>query len=153
VSPEYFPLLDIDLSRGRGFTNAERTADTGVVVISETAARRLWPDGDAVGKVVRIHRDQPTDSAPLSTLPSRAYTVVGVARDVDGGPMFRVFAFSGVYLPADLQTPGTELTLRVRGDPEQAWTALVDRLTKVDPALDHEVVTMRTVASIGSYIL
>ena len=58
-----------------------------------------------------------------------------------------------VYLPVDLQTPGTSLTLRVRGDPGQARLALLDRLTRVDPALDHEVQTMRTVAGMGAYIL
>jgi ABC-type antimicrobial peptide transport system permease subunit len=43
--------------------------------------------------------------------------------------------------------------LRVRGDPEQARLALLDRLTRVDPALDHEVGTMRTIAGMGAYIL
>ena len=43
VSPEYFDVLDIDVVTGRGFTQAERTADAGVVVVSETIARRLWP--------------------------------------------------------------------------------------------------------------
>ena len=43
--------------------------------------------------------------------------------------------------------------LRVRGDPGQARLALLDRLTQVDPALDHEVQTMRTVAGMGAYIL
>ena len=50
-------------------------------------------------------------------------------------------------------SPGTSLTLRVRGDVEQARLALLDRLTRVDPALDHEVGTMRTVAGMGVYIL
>jgi hypothetical protein len=85
--------------------------------------------------------------------PSRAYTVVGVARDVDGRAMFQFFSFSGVYLPIDLQSPGTSLMLRVRGDVEQARLALLDRLTRVDPALDHEVQTLRTVAGLGAYIL
>jgi predicted permease len=155
VSPEYFRLLDIDLIGGRGFTNTERTADADVTVVSESAARRLWPNGDAVGQVVRIQIDHPTNLRPpsVSPPPSRAYTVVGVARDVNGGAMFQFFSFSGVYLPIDLQTPGTSLTLRVRGDLEQARLALLDRLTRVDPALDHEISTMRTIAGMGAYIL
>jgi hypothetical protein len=155
VSPEYFQLLDIDLIRGRGFTNAERAADAGVTVVSETAARRLWPNGDAVGQVVRIQADRPTDPPRPSALPSPsgAYTVVGVARDVDGGAMFQFFAFSGVYLPIDPQSPGTSLTLRVRGDPGQVRLSLIDRLMRIDPALDHEIGTMRTIAGMGAYIL
>jgi predicted permease len=148
VSPEYFELLDIDLVRGRGFTVAEGTADSGVAVVAEGAARRLWPNGNAVGQVVRIQladeRGNPS---------SRVYTVVGIARDVGGAAMFQALAFSGVYLPINLQSPGTALMLRVRGDPEQARLSLLDRLTRVDPALDHEVQTMRTLAGMGTYIL
>ena len=155
VSPEYFQVLDIDLMRGRGFTDAERTADAGVTVVSTSAARRLWPNGDAVGQVVRIQADSPADPPRPgpSPPPSRAYTVVGVARDVDGGPMFQFFSFSGVYLPSDLQSSGTSLMLRVRGDPGQVRLALLDRLTRVDPALDHEIQTMGTVAGMAAYIL
>jgi hypothetical protein len=155
VSPKYFQLLDIDLIRGRGFTDAERAADAGVTVASESAARRLWPNGDAVGQVVRIQIDHPTNlrRRSASPPPSRAYTVVGVARDVDGGAMLQFFSFSGVYLPIDPHSPGTSLTLRVRGDPGQARVALIDRLTRVDPALDHEIQTMRTIAGMAAYIL
>jgi predicted permease len=152
VSPELFQLLDIDVMRGRGFTNAERSADAGVTLVSADAARRLWPNGDAVGQVVRIQPHPETPQQPgASQPPSRAYTVVGVARDV-GGPGFQ-FSFSGVYLPTDPLSPGTALMLRVRGDPGQARLALLDRLTRDDPAVDYEIQTMRTVAGMGAYIL
>jgi hypothetical protein len=155
VSPEYFQLLEIDLVQGRGFTAAERSAEAGVTVVSDSAARRLWPNTDAVGQVVRIQADSSTNGGrpAASPPPSRAYTVVGVARDVDGGGMFQFFAFSGVYLPADPQSPGTSLMLRVRGDPGQVRLALLDRLTQVDPALDHEIQTMQTVVGMGAYLL
>jgi predicted permease len=154
VSPAYFQLLEIDLIGGRGFTNAERSAEAGVTVVSEGAARRLWPNGDAIGRVVRIQIDHPTHEGRPSAPPppSRTYTVVGVARDV-GGTMFQFFSFSGVYLPIDPQSPGTSLMLRVRGDPGQARLALLDRLSRVDSALDHEIGTMRTIAGIGGYLL
>ncbi|MDQ3346918.1 MAG: FtsX-like permease family protein [Acidobacteriota bacterium] len=58
-----------------------------------------------------------------------------------------------MYLPIDPQRPGTALMLRVRGDPEPARLALLDRLLRVDPALDHEVATLRTRAGMGAYIL
>ena len=68
VSPGYFQLLEVDLIRGRGFTEAEGAPEAGVAVVSESAARKLWPSGDALGQVLRLQ--------------SRAFTVVGVARDV-----------------------------------------------------------------------
>jgi hypothetical protein len=156
VSPEYFQLLDIDLIRGRGFTDTERGVDAGVVVISPAAAQRLWPDADAVGQVVRVQIDLPARlrrPGTSSTPPSRAYTVVGVAPDLGRDGLFQFFSFSGLYLPTDPQSPGTSLILRVRGDLEQARLAVLDRLTRVDPALDHEVRTLQIMADMGAYLL
>ena len=102
VSPEYFGVLDIDLVRGRGFTEAERGASAAVAVVSEGTARELWPGIDAVGQVLRLESDakrdprEPDDPPPIS----RSVIVVGVARDVAG---FRLgglrMAGAGVYVP------------------------------------------------------
>ncbi len=46
VSPEHFSVLGIDLVRGRGFTNTERSAGTAVAMVSESVARQLWPGLD-----------------------------------------------------------------------------------------------------------
>ena len=94
----------------------------------------------------RIQIDRPAASAAQgqpnpSPVPFRSLTVVGIAGDVRGGPILPILSFQGVYLPADVQTPGTELLLRVRGDLERARLSVIDRLTAVDPALDHEVQT------------
>ena len=83
VSPEYFDVLGIDVVSGRGFTQAERTAEAGVVVVSETVARRLWPNRNAVGQVVRLQRSAiGLAGARTVASPSRTFTVVGVVRDV-----------------------------------------------------------------------
>src|SRR5690606_2809239 len=54
VSPEYFAVLDIRVDRGRVFTAAEAGSAPAVTIISEATARRLWPDRDAVGQVLRL---------------------------------------------------------------------------------------------------
>jgi ABC-type lipoprotein release transport system permease subunit len=126
-----------------------------VAVVSETTARRLWPDGDAIGRIVRLQVSAPgTPRESRAPEPAfRPYTVVGVTRDVNGTAVFKFLSFSGIYLPIDQNSPGTSLTVRVHGDPEQARRALVERLTRVDPALDHEVRTRRTLAGLGTYLL
>ena len=63
-----------------------------------------------------------------------------------------LFTFRGVYLPTGPESPGTSLTLRVRGDPEQARQALLERLTSVDPGLGT-IITLRTIAGMQTYIL
>jgi putative ABC transport system permease protein len=50
VGPRYFEALGTPVLRGRGFTPADRAGAVEVVVLSESAARAYWPDGNAVGK-------------------------------------------------------------------------------------------------------
>jgi predicted permease len=68
VSPGFFTMLGMPIVRGRGFTKEETQADTGVMVVTESTARRLWPGGDAVGKTLR-------------NFEKKEYQVVGVVRD------------------------------------------------------------------------
>jgi predicted permease len=154
VSPEYFDVLGIDVLKGRGFTPAERTAGAGVVVVSERTARRLWPDRDAVGRVVRFRADQPPHPAQPATegRPSSTYAVVGVVRDVGPGSLLFAFNSPGLYLPTGPESAGTSLTLRVHGDPDDARRALLERLPGVDPALG-QIRTVRTMAGMQAYVL
>ena len=153
VSSTYFAVLDIGIAKGRDFTPKERAAEAGVVIVSETAARRLWPNHDAIGQVVRLQTTPPDAKPSLSAdQVERALTVVGVVRDMNGPLAPDFFPSGGVYVPTTAETPGTSLTLRVRGDPEQARQALIERLTRVDPGLG-QINTMRTIAGMQTYIL
>ena len=145
VSADYFDVLGIPVLRGRSFTASERSADAGVIVVSDTVARRLWPDRDAVGQIMRLD-----DGARLS----RTFTVVGVARDVRGSffLLSHSLTFKGVYLPAGLESAGMSLMLRVHGDPGDARRALLDSLTVVDPGLGG-IRTMRAMTGMQTYVL
>ena len=153
VSPEYFSVLGIEIVRGRGFTQAERTASAAVAVVSETVARQLWPSGDAVGQILRLEPDPNSETRRVDEppLPTRVFTVVGIARDVAG---FRLAEFkeASVYMPTSAATAKTSLTVRVHGDPEQVRRALLQRLTVIDPNMG-QVITMRTMANIETYVL
>ena len=99
VSGAYFDVMGIPILRGRSFTAAEREVDA-VVIVSESTARMLWPNRDAVGETFRLEPDmnsptQPGDEPPL---PSRMVTVVGVSRDVTG---FRFTGAKGSMVSAD----------------------------------------------------
>ena len=154
VSPELFDVLDVRVVRGRAFTPAERTSNLSIGVVSETAARILWPAADAVGQVMRLDPEPVSDGdrqiAP--PLESRTLTVVGVVRDVAG---FRIAPFKQavVYVPTSTAMPGTSLIVRAHGDPELARQALLDRLTAIDPDITRQVATMRTVARMETYFL
>ena len=155
VSSEYFDVLGIDVVSGRGFTRAERTADAGVAIVSETVARQLWPNGDGVGQRVRL--DAPPSSSPggapcppkrVARRWSSVAHVDGRRRRAQSGARFR----GSVYVPTSPETPETALFLRVRGNPEQARQALLDRLSSIDPAVGN-VMTLRTMAGMQAYLL
>ena len=153
VSPEFFSVLGIDIVRGRGFAQAERSASVAVAVVSESVARQLWPSRDAVGEVLRLEPD-PTSEAMRSDEPpllSHTVVVVGIARDVRG-LRFARFNEAVVYMPTSVDAANTSFTLRVQGDPERARLALVERLTAIDPSMG-EVLTMRLIVRMATYFL
>ena len=118
VSSEYFAVLGLDVVNGRGFTPAERTAEAGVVVVSQSLARQLWPTGNEVGQTVRLEA------------PARTLTVIGVVRD----PSRASGMSPALYLPTRPETPGTRLFVRVRGNLDRVRLDLLERLTGLDPA-------------------
>jgi predicted permease len=73
VSPGYFRVMGIQLVRGREFTERDSATAPGVVVVSQSVARTLWPGKDPLGKRISME-DEPK--------PEDWLTVVGVVDDV-----------------------------------------------------------------------
>jgi predicted permease len=78
VGPNYFSTLAIALRRGREITAADVSASADVAVVSESLARRLWPDEDALGR--RLRQVEVTARGPEP--PGPWQTVVGIVADV-----------------------------------------------------------------------
>ena len=75
VSPRFFEVLGVPLRAGRGFNDGDRVGSEPVVMVSETLAQRIFPDGNAVNRKVWW-----TDSLFGKPQPRR---IVGVVADVD----------------------------------------------------------------------
>jgi putative ABC transport system permease protein len=73
ISPGYFRAMGIQLVRGREFTERDSATAPGVVVVSQSVARTLWPGKDPLGKRISME-DEPK--------PEDWLTVVGVVDDV-----------------------------------------------------------------------
>jgi hypothetical protein len=73
VSPGYFVTLGIRLLHGRDVTGSDGGSAPAVAIVSETIARRIWPNADAVGKRISMS-DHPR--------PNDWLTVIGVVNDV-----------------------------------------------------------------------
>lgn len=72
VTPGYFSVLRIPLRRGRLLDEHDTSNTPPVMLISESLARRRFPNQDAIGK--RVHVGGPIDG--------KLFTIVGVVGDV-----------------------------------------------------------------------
>ena len=88
VSPHYFDLLDIPIVRGRGFRESGSNTHDKELIVSESTARRFWPNSDPLGKRIRMSGD-------------KVYSdVIGVAKDIYATDLSRIDPIY-VYLPVD----------------------------------------------------
>jgi predicted permease len=63
VGADYFTTMGLPLMRGRAFTKnqAEMPDSPPVAIIDDVLAKKLWPDGDALGRHIQwAERDSPT---------------------------------------------------------------------------------------------
>ena len=54
VSPGYFPILRIPLAQGRIWDESENHNAAHLAVINQTMARQYFPNGDAIGRSLRV---------------------------------------------------------------------------------------------------
>ncbi|HSV62211.1 MAG TPA: FtsX-like permease family protein, partial [Chthoniobacterales bacterium] len=59
IGADYFSTMGIPLLRGRTFTVAEATQPNApaVAIIDEALAKKMWPDGDALGQQIQFASD------------------------------------------------------------------------------------------------
>ncbi len=127
VAPDHFRTLGIPLIRGRGFTDRDGPKAPGVAVISETAARRFWPDEDPIGKRVWF-------GGSAFTTPETAVEIVGIVGDVYYDPLDRHPSRASVYTPYTQFTYASRTVfLKTAGDPTAIVPAVRRALRDVDP--------------------
>ncbi|HEX5077379.1 MAG TPA: ADOP family duplicated permease, partial [Gemmatimonadaceae bacterium] len=106
VSPDYFTAVGVPIISGRSFTDRDRKESIPVAIVNQWAARRWWPDREALGQTVRVD----TGGGTL------VITVVGVVAnskaarpnlllDEDGPELYRPFeqapsAFPSFFIAA-----------------------------------------------------
>ena len=73
ISQGYFELMQIPLQSGRIFARLGSGAGPAEAVVNQSFARKLDPDGNALGMTVRFQDSPDTE---------RAYRIVGIAADV-----------------------------------------------------------------------
>jgi putative ABC transport system permease protein len=116
ATPGYFECLGIPLQRGRQLSSADSAHAPLAAVISQTMARKYWPNEDPLGQ--RFKFETATSSA------ERWITIVGVIGDVRNNTLGQA-PLPQIYLP-HAQHPAREMSLAVRtaGEPLGHITAV-----------------------------
>jgi putative ABC transport system permease protein len=130
VTGGLFKTMGLPLMRGRTFTASEDLEGGPVVIVSETLARRYWPDGNAIGRRIAMGRFEQSRKEEVEWL-----TIVGVARDLrdtrreaDPRPV--------VFLPYGGRSwPFMSIAVKTRGPIDGVVAAMRRELRMVDPSI------------------
>jgi putative ABC transport system permease protein len=129
VSPGYFRTMGIPLIDGREFEPADAAGRPPVIIISRTAAMRLFPGQDPIGRPADVHLG-PNARGPLPT-------VVAVVGDIRNGTLTAPVE-PQVYLPYSQapMMPSATFVVRVKdADRGVVLTAIRQQLRQLDAAV------------------
>ncbi|HEX5732485.1 MAG TPA: ABC transporter permease [Blastocatellia bacterium] len=134
VTPAYFDAMKITVIKGRAFLDTDNENSERVAIVDEKLARAYWPDGDAVGKRIRIGR---------ASWGNPLMRIVGVVASVKHRNLDEDAKFY-LYMPASQETQwSTYLVVRTLSDPEAIVSAVRGEVSALDPELPlFEVRTM-----------
>ena len=133
VSPAFFATMGIPVLQGRSFTDRDGPAGPKVAILNEAAARKLFPDGDALGRRVGESFEKAGE-----------FEVVGVVRDTkyasvrDPGP-------PTVYRCVWQSTQrNLHVVLRTAGEPLAMSGTVRAAMREIDPTVPIQELTSQS---------
>jgi predicted permease len=112
ISPGFFDALGVPLIAGRDFTEADRKDGEQVVIVSQSVAKRMFNNGDAINHYF-MWTDPVMQFIDVSTKPRR---IVGIAADIDDEDVVPGQAMS-IYHPMDQEIGGGRMFVHTKSDP------------------------------------
>ena len=135
IGPDYFRTMHIPLSSGRDFSRHDSQQAEHVAIISESLARQVWPDGNALGHRITWGGDD----APMS--------IIGIVKDVKLSLTAEVKPH--VYIPySQIHIAPYEMVIRTKTDAPALAAAVRSEVWAIDK--DLPVSNIRTMEQILS---
>jgi putative ABC transport system permease protein len=135
----YLQAIGAPLLRGRYFTDQDNSASTHVLIISDSLARRYWPNQDPIGKRLKWGPEASKDPW---------LTVVGVVGDVKQSSLDAETSPHTYESFWQNTIPSLNVALRTSNDPASMASALRSAVWSIDPQLAvAQVQTMDQVIS------
>jgi putative ABC transport system permease protein len=119
ITPGYFKSLRYPAIRGREFTEQDQRGAPLVAIVNETLSRRLWPDGEPIGRVVVID--------------GKEHSVIGVAETTHPHKSNEApipFLYRPYWQTDDISS---RLFIRVAGDAQSMLALLLREMIAVNP--------------------
>jgi putative ABC transport system permease protein len=143
VAPGFFAVVGIPLVAGRDFTPEDRADREPVVIVSQSVASRLFPNGDAVNKTMWW-----TD--PYFGRRRVIRRIVGIVADADDENVVERPAQT-IYHPVRQIGVAGRLFVRVTSDPDDLIPAVTDVIRKLSP--EQPVERGATLARVRTQVL
>ncbi len=130
ISPGYMSAMRIPLVRGRDIADSDVAGRPAAVLISQSMARKFWPNEDPIGKHLTLY-----------FFPNITRVVVGIVGDVKEDALNQTRPTEALYFPlAQVTQPGGEkwqsfgmtLAVRTNMDPLNTVSAITNSVHEVD---------------------
>ncbi|HTU45182.1 MAG TPA: ADOP family duplicated permease [Bryobacteraceae bacterium] len=147
ISPGFFAALGVPIIAGRDFDESDKRGGEPVVIVSQSVARRMFPNGDAVNRHI-MWTDPVIKFIGISSEPRR---IVGVVADLDDTHVVPGATMT-IYHPFDQQELwGGRVFVHTHGDP-YALVTPVTRIIRVMSA-DQPVERAATLEDVRAEVL
>ena len=133
ASPDYFKTMRIPVVRGRDFSLQDNYNSPFVALISESLAKRSFPNQDPIGRTIQCGLDSP-----------KWMTIVGVVRDVRQDSPAQLPG-PALYMPLaqhPFMATQINIALRTKVAPESLISGVNTRIHRVDPSIATRFTTM-----------
>ena len=133
VSPSFFATMEIPLLQGRSFTDRDGPNGPKVAILNETAARTLFPDGNAIGQHIGESFERSGEVEVVGVVHDTKY---GSLRDPSPPTMYR----------AVWQTTQRNLfvVLRTAGEPLAMSETVRAAMREIDPTVPVQDLTTQS---------
>jgi len=134
ITPDYFATLSIPILRGRSFRQEDRDPNQNTIIISDSLARRLFPNEEPIGKEIRRNQQLPWD------------TVIGVVGNARNNPALSDKDDPEYYVVRKHRTAiagrNASVVVRTFMNPRVIADAIRGEVAAMDPTLPIIIETM-----------
>jgi putative ABC transport system permease protein len=131
VGAHYFRTVRMKILRGRDFGQEDGPTAPGAIILNESAARRLWPGQDALGRRVFLAQTP----APFTVVGLVSDTTYANLKEERRPVLYFAHTQSSKSFIGDILAPQMTLLVRVAGEPRAMLGAVRDQVRALDPRL------------------